>query len=123
MAQKVTQALIYQELQSIKETLKQHSEIDNNNFKELTEDFRGLRQILEGSDASPGMKIRLDRIEQREDGRKRQFGYVWTVITLLLGAVLSMFTSQCTLPLMNSSVPTSTASTPSAGSGSSTAIQ
>lgn len=94
MATRVTQALIYQELQAIKETIKQHSEVDNNNFRELTEDFRGLRQILEGSDASPGMKIRIDRIEQIEAGRKRQFGYVWTVITLMLGAVLSLFTSQ-----------------------------
>lgn len=123
MAQKITQALIYQELQTIKETIKQHSEVDNNNFRELTEDFRGLRQMLEGSESAPGMKIRMDRLEQRDEGRKRQFGYVWTVITLLLGAVLSMFTSQCTLPIMSSSVPTSTASTPSAGSGSSTDIQ
>lgn len=83
MAQKVTQSLIYQELQTIKETIQAHSETDNNNFREL-------RQILEGSESAPGMKIRLDRIEQREEGKRRQFGYVWSMLLLLASAFVSL---------------------------------
>ena len=87
MAQKITQALIYAELQHIKETIQDHTIMDNNNFQEL-------RQILEGSEAAPGMKIRLDRVEQREaqKGEKsvRQLGYLWGAVMVLMAAVLKV---------------------------------
>jgi len=83
MAQKITQALIYQEVIALKETLDNHSKQDNNNFREL-------RQILEGSESAPGMKIRVDRIEQLDIARKRQFSYVWSAILALLGTVATL---------------------------------
>ena len=113
MAIKVTQALIYQELQTIKETIEKHTEVDNGNFREL-------RQILEGSESAPGMKIRLDRIEQREEGRMRHFGYIWTVITIIFTGVLTLFTNQCTLPITTNTVPSIANSMPIAGSTSTT---
>jgi hypothetical protein len=109
MAQKITQALIYQELQTIKETNQRH-----------TEALGELRLILEGSDAAPGMKIRLDRIEQREDSRKKQLGYLWSAVMLVLSGVVTLFTNQCTLPITTNSVPSISSSSPNAGSTSAT---
>lgn len=84
MAIRVTQALIYTELQTIKETLKAHSETDMQNFREL-------RQLLEGSDAAPGIKIRVDRLEQVESTKKYHIGYLWAAVITTLGATVSAF--------------------------------
>ena len=84
---RVTQALIYAELQAVRQTLEVHTRADENNFREL-------RQLLEGTDAAPGFKIRVDRIEQSAGARYRHFGYIWAAILTALGAALSAFISR-----------------------------
>lgn len=80
--QRVTQSLIYQELQTISQTLAEHTVADAKNFHEL-------RQLLEGTDTAPGMKIRVDRLEQSELAKKRYFQYVWAVMVVMIGAVVA----------------------------------
>lgn len=77
---KVTQALIYSELQTISKTLTDHTAMDAKNFQEL-------RLLLEGTDTAPGMKIRVDRLEQSALGKARHFQYVWSALLVLAGAV------------------------------------
>jgi hypothetical protein len=72
----VTRALIYQELLTISKTLGEHAA-----------NFRELRQLLEGSETAPGMKIRLDRLEQSEVTKTRHFQYVWGLMLVMAGAV------------------------------------
>ena len=84
MAIKVTQALIYAELVNIKKTLEDHTLQDNANFRELKESFLGT--LL-----APGLNTRVDRIEQAEVVKKRHFGYVWSVILVIVGAVVKLF--------------------------------
>lgn len=83
MAQKVTQALIYAELQALKEMIKEHSAKDIGNFEDL-------RALLEGTPAVPGMKIRLDRVEQREASRQRHIGYVVAALTAIGAATVKL---------------------------------
>jgi hypothetical protein len=78
---KVTQVLIYQELQNIGKTLTEHTLADSTNFGEM-------RRLLEGSDASPGIKMRVDRIEQSEITKRRHFQYLWGVISALVVAMI-----------------------------------
>ena len=82
MAVKVTQALIYAELMNIKRTIAAHTEQDNANFQEL-------KSYIEGTPSTPGIKIRVDRIEQAEVVKKRHFGYVWAAIIVLLSAAVT----------------------------------
>lgn len=85
MAQKVTQALIYQEIMSIKEKLAEHTVTDTENFKEI-------KHILEGTSENPGFKVRVDRLEQIEKNRTSHLGYVWTAIaTLASGLALKLW--------------------------------
>lgn len=74
MAEKVTQALIYQELQYIKR------------------DVSEIKAAVNGTDQTPGLKIRVDRLEQTEGSRKRTLGFVWTSIgSLLVGLLVALF--------------------------------
>jgi len=47
---------------------------------ETKSDLKELRQFLEGSDAAPGMKIRVDRLEQREEDRYSHRMYLWCAV-------------------------------------------
>ena len=82
MAIKITQALIYAELQTIKKTIEDHTVRDDTNFQEL-------RRHFDGTEAAPGFKVRIDRIEQIEQGRKRHLGYVWSAIAALAAGLLT----------------------------------
>lgn len=84
MATRITQSLIYQELISIKEKLEAHSKMDTDNFQEL-------RALLEGTPQTPGMKIRVDRLEQDQIAKRRHFGYLWTIVSGLVVAVAAAF--------------------------------
>lgn len=87
MAVKVTQALIYAELQNIKAVLDEHTKVDNQNFQEL-------RQLFEGTNGTPGIKIRLDRIEQKETSRGKHLAYLWSALSaLVVGLVLKFWNS------------------------------
>jgi len=75
MAQKITQALIYQEIQAIKN------------------DMGELKEYVVGTPTAPGLVGRLDRVEQKEQDkekrRTKQLGYIWSAIgALFSGAVL-----------------------------------
>ena len=73
MAEKITQALIYQELQYIKR------------------DVGDIKTAVNGTEQSPGLKIRVDRIEQTEGLRRRMLGYVWASIgSLLVGLLVAL---------------------------------
>ena len=86
MAIKVTQALIYAELQIIKDTLRIHSDTDMHNFREL-------RQLLEGTEDTPGIKIRVDRLEQAELSKQRNFNYLWMIVSgLAVSIAVAFFT-------------------------------
>ena len=84
MAVKVTQALIYAELMNIKQTIAAHTEQDNANFQEL-------KSYIEGTPSTPGIKIRVDRIEQEGLIKRRHLGYLWTVVSGLVIAVVAAF--------------------------------
>ena len=79
---RVTIREVFQEIQAMKEMLQRHTEADDRNFAEL-------RRLFEGTDNAPGMKIRMDRVEQTEAGRKRGIGYVWAAISALVVALLT----------------------------------
>lgn len=71
MAEKITQALIYQEL------------------KYLRADVQEIKVAVNGTEQVPGLKIRVDRIEQIEGLRQRMLGYIWASIgSLLVGLLL-----------------------------------
>ena len=73
MAEKITQALVYQELQHIKR------------------DVGDIKTAVNGTEQSPGLKIRVDRIEQTEGLRRRMLGYVWASIgSLLVGLLVAL---------------------------------
>ena len=73
MAEKITQALIYQELQYIKR------------------DIGEIKTAVNGTEQTPGLKIRVDRLEQTEGSRKRMLGLVWTSIgSLLVGLLVAL---------------------------------
>ena len=79
------QDVIVAGLQEIKEVLHRHTEADDRNF-------RAIRSLLEGEDDRPGMKIRLDRIEQRAFERKNNIKYLWAAVsTLASGAILKLW--------------------------------
>jgi hypothetical protein len=81
--QKVTQGLIYQELQSINKVLTEHTKADNENFREL-------RQLFEGTTEAPGIKVRVDRLEQETIIKRRHFGYVWGALVAIAAALVKI---------------------------------
>ena len=84
MPQRVTQALIYSELMQIKKTIEDHTKLDNDNFQEL-------KGYLEGTPSVPGIRIKLDRLEQTDGAKRRNMAYVWTMISGLVIAVVASF--------------------------------
>lgn len=85
MAQKVTQALIYQEILTIKDKLAEHTVTDTDNFKEI-------KHILEGTSENPGFKVRMDRLEQVEKNRHSHIGYIWSaIVTVAAGLILKLW--------------------------------
>ena len=73
MAEKVTQALIYEQL------------------KYLRADVQEIKIAVNGTEQAPGLKIRVDRIEQTEGLRRRMLGYVWASIgSLLVGLLVAL---------------------------------
>jgi hypothetical protein len=82
-APKVTQALIYAEIVHIREQIEEHTKQDNQNFQEL-------RRHFEGTDTAPGIKIRVDRIEQAAQMKTRHFAYLWSFLLVVAGAVVKL---------------------------------
>ena len=73
---------VLETLQEIKEIIQRHTEADDRNFKEL-------RALLDGTDASPGIRMRVDRIEQAAAARSSQFKYLWSAIVALAAVAAS----------------------------------
>ena len=73
-------ALIYHELKQIRKVIEDHTVADSANFLEL-------RRLLEGGDAAPGMKIRMDRLEQNEQRRRSHRAYIWSAISALAASI------------------------------------
>lgn len=76
MAQRVTQSLIYQELQNVSKTVGE------------------LKDALEGTPSAPGLKIRIDRLEQSEQTKRRHFGYLWSAVAALAGVAAKLLWHQ-----------------------------
>lgn len=76
MIEELNPQLIYHELKQIRKTIEEHTVADSTNFAEL-------RRLLEGDESVPGMRIRLDRIEQKEQARQYHRGYIWSAIGAL----------------------------------------
>ena len=76
------QSVVLQSLNEIKEIIEKHTVVDDKNFRELRALFEGT------SDANPGIKIRLDRIEQAGLAKTAQLKYVWSAIATIAAAAV-----------------------------------
>ena len=67
---KVTLAVLGQRMDDLTELVKSNIEKTEYTFKEIQES-------LDGCDEYPGVRGRLDRVEQSENTKRRHLGYVW----------------------------------------------
>lgn len=72
---------VMETLNEIKEIIQRHTEADDRNFKEL-------RSLFDGTDANPGLRMRIDRIEQAALAKHSQFKYVWSAIATIAAAAI-----------------------------------
>jgi len=75
------QNAVLEGLNEIKEIIQRHTEADDRNFKEL-------RSLFDGTDANPGMRMRIDRIEQASLNKHNQLKYVWSAIATIAAAAV-----------------------------------
>ena len=68
-------------LNEIKEIIQRHTEADDHNF-------RDLRALFDGTDANPGLRMRIDRIEQASFNKSNQLKYVWSAIATIAAAAV-----------------------------------
>ena len=79
------QNAVLEGLNEIKEIIQRHTEADDRNFKEL-------RSLFDGTDAKPGLRMRIDRIEQASLNKSNQLKYVWSAIgTIAAAAVVKIW--------------------------------
>jgi CRISPR/Cas system-associated endonuclease Cas1 len=77
--QRITLALVAQKIDQLSAMVEQHVQRDDRQFD-------AMREALEGLQDRPGLKGRIDRLEQAQASRSWQFRALWTA---LWGAVLS----------------------------------
>lgn len=69
---RATLALVFQELQNVSAMVGE------------------LKDVLEGTPSTPGMKIRVDRLEQEAILKRRHLGYLWTAVVALAGLAMKL---------------------------------
>lgn len=79
---RVTLDLIYHELQTISARLTEHALTDAANFQ-------AIQHSLEGTEVAPGLKMKVDRLEQSALSRASHFAYIWSAISALAVAFVS----------------------------------
>ena len=75
---KVTLNQIDQKIDDLRELVKSHIERDERTFDKIW-------NHLDGTEETPGLKTRLDRLEQKETGRAKHLAMLWAAIPTVHG--------------------------------------
>lgn len=75
---KVTLSQIDQKLDDLKEFFKAHAESDDKHFEKLW-------NRIDGTESTPGITTRIDRLEQKEASRTKHLAALWGAIPAIHG--------------------------------------
>lgn len=81
---KVTLAVLGSKMDILTDLFKAHAKSDENLFQDI-------RESLDGCDEYPGVRGRLDRLEQKEKSRSKHVYVIYTSLVGLIFAVLGKF--------------------------------
>ncbi len=83
MYMRITNAVLAEKIDHLAKMMQEHVAEDRNNFA-------ALHLMLHGEEGkSSGLRGRVQTLEIMDSARRRHFTYIWSVIVVLIGALVS----------------------------------